>query len=108
MLKMVGKLRLKVAAMMFGCCPRWSKSKMRARVCTRAAVAPRRKIVFKERSSVSESLIDCAVLAMTKRYGKQEHLSNNFDYRALGSLVVKADDFSRALTTQHTSSLNDY
>ena len=24
-----------------------------------------------------------------------------------GSLVVKADDFSRALTTQHTSSLND-
>jgi len=25
-----------------------------------------------------------------------------------GSLVVKADDFSRALTTQHISSLNDY
>src|SRR2546423_11618319 len=91
MLKMVGKLRLKVAAMMFGCCPRWSKSKMRARVCTRAAVAPRRKIVFKERSSVSESLIDCAVLAMTKRYGKQEHLSNNFDYRALETRINKIE-----------------
>jgi hypothetical protein len=42
-LKMVCKLKLKVAAISVGCRPRCSKSRTRARVLTRAGVEPRRK-----------------------------------------------------------------
>jgi hypothetical protein len=45
---------------------------------------PRRKIVFKERRSSVVSLIGSAVLAMPKEYGKEERLSNDFGYKALG------------------------
>jgi predicted MPP superfamily phosphohydrolase len=43
-----------------------------------------------------------------KGSGWQDFVRNRFlQSKSLGSLVVKAGDFSRALTTQHTSSLND-
>jgi hypothetical protein len=65
-LKMVCKLKLKVAAISVGCRPRCSKSRTRARVLTRAGVEPRRKRVIKEPRSPVESLMGCAFLAIWK------------------------------------------
>lgn len=60
---------------------------MRARVCVLAAVAPRLKIVVKERRSVLRNLMGCAVLGIFKGYDKRARLSINLDYGVLsGSL----------------------